>query len=444
MLNIKYFIYIIFTLINKLNGQLEFSDNYQSLIRKADLFYLNPIPNDQPEEISISELDSPFSWKSNDIKVIIHGWTADRNHVSISPLKYAYLAKGHDAVFVADWNEAARIIYLDSRYFVKPIGIKLGKLLEKFIKKNNIAPEKIHILGHSLGAHIAGNIGDYFNGTIGRITGLDPAGPLFENFVRDGLLPNHAKFVDCIHTAIPTLGQLLQRGHADFYPNYGKISQPGCEVLDVITATSCSHLRAPLFYAESIQLPYSFASFPCSLKSILKEKCYLRKSKNVVFMGENLSKNAKGSYYLQGNNVSPYGLGMFSLAYLKFNNNSNTEINEKIPLPTSTICAITNSSNIEPYITSPLPISTKTISNISTNSISRNPTSTSSISSSSTSTNAISTTSTDERTTKEIVTKPISNEKPTQTSTSTVQTMPAVINTQITTESFAETFTEKF
>ncbi len=61
------------------------------------------------------------------------------------------------------------------------------------------------MIGHSLGSHIAGYIGETLRerrlGVLGRITGLDPAEPLFQSmpeFVR--LDPGDAEFVDAIHT----------------------------------------------------------------------------------------------------------------------------------------------------------------------------------------------------------------------------------------------------
>ncbi|MXQ82046.1 hypothetical protein E5288_WYG012500 [Bos mutus] len=53
----------------------------------------------------------------------------------------------------------------------------------------------------SLGAHISGFVGKIFHGRVGRITGLDPAGPQFSGKPSTGRLDyTDADFVDVIHT----------------------------------------------------------------------------------------------------------------------------------------------------------------------------------------------------------------------------------------------------
>ncbi|GFU66684.1 pancreatic lipase-related protein 3 [Trichonephila clavipes] len=58
----------------------------------------------------------------------------------------------------------------------------------------------IHLIGHSLGAHIAGYAGERLP-NLGRITGLDPAGPYFRNVANNVKLDTaDATFVDVIHS----------------------------------------------------------------------------------------------------------------------------------------------------------------------------------------------------------------------------------------------------
>lgn len=70
--------------------------------------------------------------------------------------------------------------------------------------------------------------------------GLDPASPLFETTSgvvdpEHRLDPTDAQFVDVIHTSGPAFGFLAPLGHADFYPNDGKIPQPGCSYAPTIS-----------------------------------------------------------------------------------------------------------------------------------------------------------------------------------------------------------------
>ena len=55
--------------------------------------------------------------------------------------------------------------------------------LKAFINRG-LKLEDIHVLGHSLGAHVAGIIGNNlkleFGSKIGRVTGLDPAAPYYD------------------------------------------------------------------------------------------------------------------------------------------------------------------------------------------------------------------------------------------------------------------------
>lgn len=172
---------------------------------------------------------------SRPLKVIIHGWNANKDHMATAPIRNAYLAKDTDNLIVTDWSEGANQLYDVSRSLVPKVGLKIGEKLSKFMEKKGIQADNVHVIGHSLGAHIAGNVGKYFKGKLGRVTGLDPAGPLFRSFSWDAIAPTDAQFVDVIHTGVGSLGELTQRGSVDFYPNRGFNPQPGCHALDPIT-----------------------------------------------------------------------------------------------------------------------------------------------------------------------------------------------------------------
>jgi len=63
----------------------------------------------------------------------------------------------------------------------------------------------------------------FTGGRVGRITGLDPSGPLFHSVgAADRLDPTDGQFVDVIHTAGKWVGNDDISGHVDFFPNGGR------------------------------------------------------------------------------------------------------------------------------------------------------------------------------------------------------------------------------
>ncbi|XP_054733636.1 lipase member H [Anastrepha obliqua] len=308
-----------------------FGHNIQldELISKANIYYQKPVNSGVgSDELILNEVQELPS--KTDIKLIIHGFTSSRSHFSITPLRNAYLSKGKDNVLLADWSDAAALDYPTTRKAVAQVAKHFAKQLKDFLDKHEIAHADVHIIGHSLGAHIAGNIGDYFNGSLGRVTGLDPALPLFTPLSSDGLHRSAAQFVDVIHTDFPVFGDGTPRGNIDFYPNFGNTPQPGCGDVDVLLIAkqlifeqySCSHNRAVFLYAESIGQPKNFPAISCTLNGIkaLNVNGCRRKLKTgapnlavddseVVYMGEEVSRSATGYYYLPTYDAPPYGMG---------------------------------------------------------------------------------------------------------------------------------------
>ncbi|KAJ0169767.1 hypothetical protein K1T71_014373 [Dendrolimus kikuchii] len=115
----------------------------------------------------------------------------------------------------------------------------IGQFAAKFIDylvSRGLNLNTTHLIGHSLGAQAAGVAGGHLKtGRVAKITGLDPALPLFDHVsLEERLDPSDAHFVDVIHTDAGIFGYPAPVGHADFYPNGGKSPQPGCELEVVI------------------------------------------------------------------------------------------------------------------------------------------------------------------------------------------------------------------
>lgn len=201
--------------------------------KSIGIFYYSRYPKDEVDISKTSNLNG-FN-KDRSTKLLIHGYIADRNHIAMQPIRNAYLIKGTDNLLIADWRNVAKYFYNVPRKCVGQVGRILGKQLKNFMIKMNIDPLNVHVIGHSLGAHIAGNVGKYLDGKIGRITALDPAGVLFRERDKDAVMETDAVFVDGIHTAGDSLGEVITRSTVDFFPNRGFGNQPGCKALDLIT-----------------------------------------------------------------------------------------------------------------------------------------------------------------------------------------------------------------
>lgn len=122
----------------------------------------------------------------------------------------------------------------------------MAAFLEFLSSEGQISLDDVHVLGHSLGAHVAGYAGSYVPRKLARITGLDPAGPAFETpYLKDPgdrLDSTDANFVDVIHTCAGSLGFLRPIGHVDFYPNGGTFTQPGCPIFSSRMISACLRL----------------------------------------------------------------------------------------------------------------------------------------------------------------------------------------------------------
>lgn len=77
-----------------------------------------------------------------------------------------------------------------------------AEAINTYIKQTSISPDKITLVGHSLGGHTAGKAGKLSGGQISKIIAMDPAGPGFERYDRDARLSfNDAKDVYALHTS---------------------------------------------------------------------------------------------------------------------------------------------------------------------------------------------------------------------------------------------------
>ncbi|XP_050075214.1 pancreatic triacylglycerol lipase-like [Anopheles maculipalpis] len=306
---VRYGFVVLFALAIESSADL----NYDKELQEVKMYFVSPALQDEMEAESFVPYQE-FDVRK-ELKVLIHGWISDRTNNSITPVRTAYLAQDAHNLLVVDWSTISFLSYGTARDLVLPVANIVGNSLANFIQRLGIELSQVHVIGHSLGAHIAGNVGRHFGGQLRRVTALDPAKPKFKPESNDAVGPDVAQFVDVIHTDGLTLGEDIVRGHVDFFPNGGIAPQPGCEVLDIITLHGCSHFRAPAFFAESIQLPNNFIACACSREEIYrKDEICLPDARETslrecVAMGESLDPGVRGTFYVHTASAPPYGLG---------------------------------------------------------------------------------------------------------------------------------------
>ncbi|KAF5284338.1 hypothetical protein FQA39_LY04631 [Lamprigera yunnana] len=338
-----------FDLPNKLSPLKKAPESPTLINTKFYLFRRN-VPFSKPEVLQYEDNGLSINrtkFNSKDpLKVLIHGymgtWMDDNSLYTVQ----LYLKIYDCNVILVDWEKGARgPQYTNAAANTEIVGKQLGILLLHMIH-NGLNPKKLHLIGFSLGAHVAGCASEFLKVNthlIGRITGLDAASPLFRhnNFKEKSkkLDKDDAVFVDAIHTdASPFFtegfGLLEPIGHVDFFPN-GGFQQPGCDdrrasvvmthfEKTISKDTACSHLRSWELFIESLEMKLNksencqFTAFKCKngLDSFQKGLCFsnLEGSKKSLLdnsyrtdldkMGEDAEGN--GIMYLVTRDRSPF------------------------------------------------------------------------------------------------------------------------------------------
>ncbi|CAG07962.1 unnamed protein product, partial [Tetraodon nigroviridis] len=265
--------------------------------------------------------------------LVIHGWTVTGMFESWVPKLVAALYEREPSanVVVVDWLTRASQHYPTSAAFTKLVGRDVAKFVTWIQNELRLPWERIHLLGYSLGAHVAGIAGDLTDHKISRITGLDPAGPTFEHADKqDTLSPDDAQFVDVLHTNTRgspdrSIGIKRPVGHIDIYPNGGTF-QPGCDIQNTLLGIAsegikglqnmdqlvkCSHERSiHLFIDSLLNAEQQSMAYRCNSKEAFNKGLCLscRKNRcNKIGYNINHVRTARGAkMYLKTREMMPY------------------------------------------------------------------------------------------------------------------------------------------
>ncbi|XP_047119947.1 inactive pancreatic lipase-related protein 1 [Schistocerca piceifrons] len=271
---------------------------------------------DNPKLLDVTTLDSLYESTFNPdhpTKLIIHGFGGGRNYSPSTDLRKAYFTRGDYNILIVDYSTLVvepclSQIEWSPRFCAECIAQLVGYLAAH---PRGVQPDRLHLLGYSAGAHIAGLVANYVPppSKLGRITGLDPTIIFYmgSNSSRD-LDSSDAHFVDVIHTGAGILGQWGPNGHADFYVN-GGTTQPGCAHASLLKSLSCDHTKVTPYFIESINSLNGFWAAPCSNQFLFFIGWCQPKDEDYIIMGEDVPHTARGLYYLTTNARKPYAKG---------------------------------------------------------------------------------------------------------------------------------------
>lgn len=220
----------------------------------------------------------------------------------LRPVKRSLLRKGNYNVILVSWNTRNKS-YDQAASDMRAVGRDLQFVANNLMMKKRIRRRQLWCVGHGLGAQACGISGQVV--PLGRITGLDPSGPLFESNPKAGLERRNADFVDIIHTDGVGHGMMRPIGHVDFYPNGGK-DQPGCYRKRNLAARHiCNHRQATVYFQRSL-----VAQSECSTKvrcwvyTNIPKSCKHWRSQTMGFSSE--TRAGRGAYYLTTERKAPF------------------------------------------------------------------------------------------------------------------------------------------
>ncbi|KAL1467899.1 hypothetical protein MTO96_005674 [Rhipicephalus appendiculatus] len=184
---------------------------------------------------------------SRPTKVLVHGWVDTLFFGAwLRKMTKAFLMVGDCNVIIVDWQGGNALPYTQATANSRVVGAEIALLVNKLEKAFGAKRDTFHILGHSLGAHVAGYAGERLPG-LGRITGLDPADPYFQHMPREVRLdPTDARLVDVLHTDGASVFDIYKAEGSTFLATLTK------GAIHAARSVVCNHERAVEYFLDSI------------------------------------------------------------------------------------------------------------------------------------------------------------------------------------------------
>ncbi|KAF6197936.1 hypothetical protein GE061_007679 [Apolygus lucorum] len=283
------------------------------------------------EEMLLSGDDYVRRWAAETRRgctVIFHGFASSSAASWIADLEEALFTMDDLDVFTVDWSQgAAGPNYFQAVANTRVVAVLVARFLRKLIERKWCSTSSLHLIGQSLGAHLASYVATNLT-NVAEITGLDPAQPWFENNALETHLdPLDARFVQVLHTNVlpfwPSFGLGISKptGDVDFYINGGTV-QPGCakedrllsylsnKISGILDWLACSHHKAQEYYIDSIYRPFSckYTGVPWEPSekdppANMGQDCSVDSCQQMGLLSRFLP--ARGSFYISTNHTVP-------------------------------------------------------------------------------------------------------------------------------------------
>uniref|UniRef100_A0A8C1N6Q9 triacylglycerol lipase n=1 Tax=Cyprinus carpio TaxID=7962 RepID=A0A8C1N6Q9_CYPCA len=251
--------------------------------------------------------------------LIIHGWAMSGMFESwMHKLVAAVQRRESEAnVVVVDWLGLAHQLYPDVVNHTRRVGQSIATLLDWLQEEVQLQLKDVHMIGYSLGAHVAGYAGTFsFWPHLNICSGVES---------RKRLSPDDADFVDVLHTYSRgalgvSIGIQEPIGHIDIYPNGGDV-QPGCSLGDVLSTAAagnfvevmkCEHERAVHLFVDSLMnkdhMSYAFqCTGPDRFKKGICLSCRKNRCNSIGYNAKKMRKRRNSKMYLKTRADTPFG-----------------------------------------------------------------------------------------------------------------------------------------
>ncbi|KAH8287984.1 hypothetical protein KR044_011537, partial [Drosophila immigrans] len=239
--------------------------------------------------------------------IFITGWGTTINRSNAGPVAKAFACRNDTNFMILDAANFIRTFYTWAAVNTETIGRFVAEALLKLDRR--YVTRNVHVVGHSLGAQIAGATGRYYaelgDGTkLPRVTGLDPANPCFyDNDRLPGTQSGDAKYVDLIITNPGLAGTSDDAGDGNFFVQGLVPIKSGCTGLEAI---GCSHQRAVDVFTESIY-PNNTQNFKGNYCAAYANLWTGRACSNIRTATMGYAATRSGLYYVEANPSEPYG-----------------------------------------------------------------------------------------------------------------------------------------